>query len=92
MLVLREETESPEAVEVGASKLVGTDVDVILAEAQKLLDDETVYRSMAQGASPYGDGHAAERIVNILLDYFSSKESMMVTKKLLHFSESMEMI
>lgn len=71
VLVLRHETERPEAVEEGVVKLVGTDFDVIIAEAQLLLDDETAYRAMARGVSPYGDGHAAERIVKVLRDYFA---------------------
>lgn len=71
VLVLRYETERPEAVEEGVVKLVGTDFDVIVAEAQRLLDDEAAYRSMARGVSPYGDGHAAERIVKVLREHFS---------------------
>ena len=70
VLVLRHETERPEAVEEGVVKLVGTDYDAIVSEAQRLLDDESAYRAMARGVSPYGDGHAAERIVKVLLDYF----------------------
>jgi UDP-N-acetylglucosamine 2-epimerase (non-hydrolysing) len=66
VLVLRHETERPEAVQEGVVKLVGTDFDVIVSEAQRLLDDESAYRSMARGVSPYGDGHAAERIVSVL--------------------------
>jgi UDP-N-acetylglucosamine 2-epimerase (non-hydrolysing) len=71
VLVLRHETERPEAVDEGVVKLVGTDYDVIVAEAQLLLDDQTAYRAMARGVSPYGDGHAAERIVKVLQDYFA---------------------
>ena len=66
VLVLRSETERPEAVEAGAVKLVGSDYERIVEEAQLLLDDETAYRKMAQGISPYGDGHAAARIVQAL--------------------------
>ena len=66
VLVLRSETERPEAVEAGAVKLVGPDCDRIVMEAQNLLDDENAYRRMAQGISPYGDGHAAGRIVRVL--------------------------
>lgn len=73
VLVLRHETERPEAVEECVVKLVGTDYDVIVSEAQRLLDDESAYRAMARGISPYGDGHAAERIVKVLLDYFEAK-------------------
>lgn len=69
VLVLRHETERPEAVEEGVVKLVGTDFDVIVAEAQRLLDDDAVYRAMARGVSPYGDGHAAARIINVLKEY-----------------------
>ena len=71
VLVLRHETERPEAVEEGVVKLVGTDYVAIVSEAQRLLDDESAYRAMARGVSPYGDGHAAERIVKVLLDYFA---------------------
>lgn len=67
VLVLRETTERPEAVEAGAARLVGTDPDRILAEANRLLEDETAYNQMAQAINPYGDGRAAERIVDVLL-------------------------
>ncbi len=71
VLVLRDETERPEAVQEGVVKLVGTDLNSIISEAQRLLDDEAAYRAMARGVSPYGDGHAAERIVKVLRDYFA---------------------
>ncbi len=71
VLVLREETERPEAVELGVVKLVGPNYDRILEEAQRLLDDPIAYQVMARGVSPYGDGHAAERIVTVLRDYFT---------------------
>ena len=66
VLVLRDETERPEAVAEGVVKLVGTKAERILAEAQRLLDDPRAYAAMARGVSPYGDGHAAERIVAVL--------------------------
>lgn len=66
VLVLRSETERPEAVEAGAARLVGSDYDKIVEETQRLLDDESAYRKMAKSISPYGDGHAAERIVKVL--------------------------
>ena len=66
VLVLRDETERPEAVAEGVVKLVGTSSARILAEAQRLLDDPAAYAAMARGVSPYGDGHAAERIVRVL--------------------------
>lgn len=71
VLVLRDETERPEAVEAGVVKLVGPNYDRILAEAQRLLDDPSAYAAMARGISPYGDGHGAERIVNVLREYFA---------------------
>jgi UDP-N-acetylglucosamine 2-epimerase (non-hydrolysing) len=66
VLVLREETERPEAVEMGVVKLVGSKRDDIIFETQKLLDDEVAYLEMARGVSPYGDGKAAMRIVEFL--------------------------
>jgi len=71
VLVLREETERPEAVEQGVVKIVGTHYDRIVNEAQRLLDDEAAYRKMARGVSPYGDGHGAERIVKTLRERLS---------------------
>lgn len=71
VLVLRNETERPEAVEHGISKLVGFHSDRIVQEAQHLLDDTSAYQAMVKGISPYGDGHAAERIVNVLKAHFA---------------------
>ncbi len=68
-LVLREVTERPEGVEAGVLKLVGTDAQRILREAQRLLSDPEAYRQMAQAANPFGDGHAAGRILQALLDF-----------------------
>jgi UDP-N-acetylglucosamine 2-epimerase (non-hydrolysing) len=68
-LVLREVTERPEGVAAGVLKLVGTDKGLILAEAQRLLNDSTAYHAMAHGKNPFGDGHAAERIVDAILRY-----------------------
>ena len=68
ILVLRRETEREEVVESGAAILAGTQTDSIALEMQKLLDDETHYRKMAQAPCPYGDGRASERIVRHLLD------------------------
>jgi UDP-N-acetylglucosamine 2-epimerase (non-hydrolysing) len=66
-LVLREVTERPEGVETGALRIVGTDRGRILGEAGRLLDDPTEYARMAHAENPFGDGHAAERIVSSLL-------------------------
>lgn len=71
VLVLRQETERPEAVAAGVVELVGTDFDAIVGAARRLLDDAAAYREMAKGASPYGDGHAAGRIVGVLREHFA---------------------
>ena len=68
-LVLREKTERPEGVQAGVLKLVGTDTDKIVHEASTLLDDPQAYTAMAHAANPFGDGHAAEKIVKALLEY-----------------------
>lgn len=73
VLVLREETERPEGIEAGVAKLVGTDRDTIVREAELLLNDEKEYFKMAKAVSPYGDGSASERIVEIIKDIRRSK-------------------
>jgi UDP-N-acetylglucosamine 2-epimerase (non-hydrolysing) len=66
VLVTRDTTERPEAIEAGTVKLVGTNADRIVSEVQMLLDNPAVYEQMACAHNPYGDGHAAERITKIL--------------------------
>ena len=68
-LVLREKTERPEGVEAGVLRLVGTDPSRIVSETHRLLDNEEEYTKMARAANPFGDGHAAERIVSALLEF-----------------------
>lgn len=72
VLVMRDTTERPEAVEAGTVKLVGTDSDRILDEAWALLDSTEKYRAMAERHNPYGDGRAAERIVSCLIQQLPS--------------------
>lgn len=67
VLVLRDLTERPEAIEAGTARLVGTVPDLIIAETIRLLEDPQAYEAMAKAVNPYGDGHAAERIVAALL-------------------------
>ena len=67
VLVLRDTTERPEAVEAGTVKLVGTAYEDVLHETNRLLDDDEHYRSMAEAANPYGDGKACERIIKAIL-------------------------
>ena len=74
VLVLRTETERPEAVTAGTVKIVGTDKNTIIEEATKLLTDEKAYAEMSKAANPYGDGNACERIVEAILYYFGKNE------------------
>jgi UDP-N-acetylglucosamine 2-epimerase (non-hydrolysing) len=67
VLVLRQVTERPEGVEAGTVRLVGTDPQRIVAETRRLLDDPQAHAAMAHAINPYGDGHAAPRIVQALL-------------------------
>jgi UDP-N-acetylglucosamine 2-epimerase len=67
VLVLRQVTERPEGVEAGVAKVVGTDDQAILENVITLLEDKTAYQRMAHAANPYGDGRAAERIVQAIL-------------------------
>lgn len=66
VLVMRDTTERPEAVDAGTVKLVGTDYDKIVGETSKLLDDRQAYDEMSHAVNPYGDGKACPRIVEIL--------------------------
>ena len=66
VLVMRDTTERPEALEAGTVKLVGTDYDKIVGEVSKLLTDNDYYNTMSQAVNPYGDGLACERIINAL--------------------------
>lgn len=67
VLVMRDTTERPEALDAGTVKLVGTDYDKIVSEVSLLLDDPQAYAAMSQAVNPYGDGEACGRIVNALL-------------------------
>ncbi len=66
VLVMREKTERPEAVEAGTARLVGTDEQLIVMESELLLDDPAEYQRRSRVHNPYGDGHASERIRNVL--------------------------
>lgn len=63
---MREVTERPEAIAGGTARIVGTDQSRIVAETINLLENNSVYNQMAHAVNPYGDGHAAERIVGTL--------------------------
>lgn len=69
VLVLRTETERPEAVEAGTVKVVGVDENIIYESAKTLITDAATYMEMSQAVNPYGDGHASERIVQNILEW-----------------------
>ena len=70
VLVMRRETERPEAIAAGTAKLAGVEKDEIVRLAGELLDDPAAYVRMAKAVNPYGDGHASERIVQAILWHF----------------------
>ncbi len=74
VLVMRDTTERPEAVDAGTVKLVGTDTDLIVREATSLLDDTAAFETMARAHNPYGDGLASQRIRDAIQAFFSSDE------------------
>lgn len=75
VLVLRRETERPEAVEAGTVKIAGTDEEEIFSMASELIRDRSAYETMAHAANPYGDGKACERIVDAILYHFGLREA-----------------
>ena len=72
VLVMRRETERPEGLEAGTLRLIGAEYEDIVAETRRLLTDQALYNRMARASNPYGDGHAAERIVGWLLHVLRS--------------------
>lgn len=76
VLVTRETTERPEAVAAGATRLIGTDPDRVVAEVTRLLTDRDAYAAMQVDANPYGDGHAAERIVELIAVRFADRRAV----------------
>lgn len=71
VLVLRDKTERPEAVDAGVAKVIGPRAEAIIREGERLLRDQEEYRAMAKRITPYGDGRAAKRTISILLKEFS---------------------
>ena len=76
VLVLRNTTERPEAVEAGTVRLIGTDKDVVYAETKRLLTDQAAYDAMSNAVNPYGDGKASQRIVQAILHAFAGEEAV----------------
>ena len=74
VLVMRKETERPEAIAAGTAKLAGVEKDRIIALAQELLDDPKAYEAMAKAVNPYGDGNACKRIADAIGWYFGLYE------------------
>lgn len=74
VLVMRDTTERPEAVDAGTVKLVGTDDDLIVRETSKLLDDQSAYDTMSRAHNPYGDGLASQRIRDAVLSFLTIKK------------------
>jgi UDP-N-acetylglucosamine 2-epimerase (non-hydrolysing) len=74
VLVLRETTERPEAVDAGTVRLVGTDEDLIVTSVATLLSDPTAYGEMSRAVNPYGDGRAADRVTRAIEHYFDLGE------------------
>ena len=76
VLVLRNTTERPEAVEAGTVRLIGTNKDVVYAETKRLLTDQAAYDAMSNAVNPYGDGKASQRIVQAILHDFAGEEGL----------------
>lgn len=74
VLVMRDTTERPEAVEAGTVKLVGTDADLIIWETEMLLDNQAAHEAMSRAHNPYGDGLASQRIRDAILSHFAINE------------------
>ena len=72
VLVLRDETERPEAVEAGTVKLVGPHYEAIMAEATALLGNSSYYQAMQRATNPYGDGQAVSRIIEALRSFWGT--------------------
>ena len=74
VLIMRDRTERPEVVEAGCARLVGTNVETILAGAQDIFDNPAVYEAMARAKNPFGDGHASARIAEALIRADTSEQ------------------
>ena len=76
VLVLRDTTERPEAIDAGVARLIGTNTETIIYQVTNLIKNSNEYIQMASGASPYGDGDAAKRTVNIIDNYFGGDQKI----------------
>lgn len=73
ILVLRETTERPEGIAAGTARLVGTDVETVVRNAEELLTDRAAYEAIARAVNPYGDGRSAARIADVVVDYLTDR-------------------
>lgn len=80
VLVMRDVTERPEAVDAGTVKLVGTNSEMIVSSVEQLIEDSVLYAKMSQAHNPYGDGNASSRIADVLLDKYLWRETLAVEK------------
>jgi UDP-N-acetylglucosamine 2-epimerase (non-hydrolysing) len=80
VLVTRDSTERPEALTVGATKLVGTDPDRVFNEVRELLTNRDAYEAMQVDVNPYGDGKASERIIELALGRFAKASQVLPTR------------
>lgn len=69
VIVVRDETERPEAVQAGTVKLVGSDTNLIIKNVQELIDNNKLYNTMSNAHNPYGDGNSVEKIINFFKTY-----------------------
>jgi UDP-N-acetylglucosamine 2-epimerase (non-hydrolysing) len=83
VLVMRDTTERPEGVAAGTAILTGPHTSSIVEHATRLLTDETAYRAMANATNPYGDGYAAERIVDRIRRHFAAQAKGTLTRDLM---------
>jgi UDP-N-acetylglucosamine 2-epimerase (non-hydrolysing) len=75
VLVMRDTTERPEGIIAGTAKLVGADATAIVAETSRLLSDDEAYRQMSEAVNPYGDGHAGQRILAAIEQFFAPSQT-----------------
>ena len=81
VIVMRDMTERPEAIDAGTVKLVGTDSELIVSEVERLLDDQSAYESMSIAHNPYGDGNATKRILNAIRAWADNRVESVETEK-----------
>jgi len=92
VLVMRDTTERPEAVKAGTVKLIGTNKEAIIKEAQNLLDDKSEYEKMSKAHNPYGDGKACERILEFIKEVDNDKEKNMCNRTRIYRTSNINIV